>query len=45
MFNVLLDFNRTAVNICKPLLVATIVECRIYLFVCADVSNKLNFAV
>jgi len=45
MLNVLIAFNRTAFNIRKFLLVATIVERKMYLFVYADVSNKWNFAV
>jgi len=42
---VLIAFNRTAVDIWKLWLVATIVERKLYLFVYADVSNKWKFAV
>jgi hypothetical protein len=45
MLNVLIAFNRTAVNLCKILLVATIGGRKLYLFVYADVSNKWNFVV
>jgi len=45
MFNVLIVLNRTAVNICKFLLFATIVKRKMCLFVYGDVSNKWNCAV
>ena len=45
MLNVLIAFSRTAVNLCKRLLVAKIVGRKLYLFVYADVSNKWHFVV
>ena len=37
--------NDIAVDICKVLLFGTSVERKIYIFVCGDISNKLNLAV
>ena len=45
MLHVLIAFNRTAVNLCKFLLVDTFVGRKLYLIVYADVSNKWNFVV
>jgi len=45
MLNVLIAFIRTAVSLCKLLLVDTIIGRKLYLFVYALISNKWNFVV
>ena len=45
IFNVPAGLNEIAVDICKFLLFGTSVEQKMYVFVCGDISNKLNLAV